>query len=633
MRQIPDLSRALRSFALLALIALAALPMSTAAQEAAETNEDGEVTLNLRNAEITALINTVGEATGRNFVIDPRVRGEVTVVTNRPMGEDELYQVFLSILQVHGYSAVPSGEAIRIVPSSGARQLGSDGNERSDLITTTIRAEEVPVAQMVPILRPLVPDEAHLAAYEPSNLLIVSDRSDNVQRIRQLVAQMDRAGGLKIDIVSVENASAPEIARVLRSMQRDDEGAGRRVSVAVDRRSDALVLSGPDGARQRMRELVERLDEPVEDEGDTHVIYLQYADATDLVETLTGVSETIRERRGGASEEGDGPSIDIQADEATNALVITAPPAIVESLRGVIEQLDIRRAQIMVEAAIAEISSESGAERGVQWFGVDQAESGGAAGGAASRFGESDTPLESLLSLDTDNPANDNFQIGDGLSAVIGDLDGRVQFGAFIRALAEDSNTNILSTPSLVTLDNQEAEIRVAENRPFLTGQFSQEGQNVQNPFQTIERRDVGIILSVTPQINEGNSIQLDIEQESSNVIGESNTAGPITNRRTIKTSVLAEDGQVIALGGLMDDDVEEREQRIPLLGSMPLLGELFRFRSTSQTKRNLMLFMQPKIIRDAATSDALTGRKYSYLRAQQLEQRREGNDLRGDIE
>lgn len=616
-----------RKLLLTAAISVGVLPGAAAQDDAVDVDDDDRITLNLQEADITALINTVADVTGRNFIIDPRVRGNVTVVTSEPMDEDALYRVFLSILETHGFATIPTGDIIKIVPDATAKQLGTGEPPETpgDMVTAVMHVENVPVAQLVPILRPLVPQEGHLAAYPPANALIISDRAGNMERIQRLVDDVDQAGDEDVDIVPVEHASANEIARILRSLQRTDAEArpGAELRIAVDERTGSILLSGDSNQRLRMRALITELDEPEEDEGDTHVIYLRYARAEDMVETLTGVSENIQERRE-AEDSADEPAVSIQADEATNALVITAQPNLVDSLRNVIERLDIRRAQIMVEAAIAEISTERDAERGVQWF----ADGGGDGAVGLTRFGGIGTPIESLLTLDSDSP-----QLDDGVSAVIGDLDSRVQFGAFVRALSQDRDTNILSTPSLVTMDNQEAEIRVAENRPFVTGQYSQEGRSVDNPFQTIDREDVGIILSITPQINEGDAIRLDIEQEASNVIGETSEAGPITNRRTIQTSVLADDGQVIALGGLMDDEVQEEEQRVPGLGSLPFLGELFRYRSTSETKRNLMVFMQPNIIRDSAMADGLTGRKYSYMRAQQLDQRDRDTGLLPDVD
>ncbi len=579
-----------------------------------EAQESG-ITLNFKDADITALISTVAEVTGERFIIDPRVRARVTLVSKQPMEPDELYRVFLSILQVHGFATVPSGEVTKIIPDVGAKQLGTtldpEARAGDDMVTSVVPVENIAVAQLVPILRPLVPQNSHLAAYPPTNVLIISDRADNVDRITEIVREIDRADDDETDIVRLENASASEMARVLSSLQRADAETvpANQLRIAVDERTNSVLLSGDRTQRMRMRALIAQMDDPLDHEGDTHVIYLRYARATELVDVLAGVSEHMQRAREPETEAR--REINIQADEATNSLVVTAPPGILQSLRSVISQLDIRRAQVLVEAAIAEITSQRGAERGVQWF-ADGRDGAGFAG--ITSFAGVGTGISSLLTLQTAQP-----QIGDGASVVVGDLDSRVRFGAFIRALAADDDTNILSTPSLVTLDNQEAEIRVAENRPFVTGQFTGEGRNVVDPFQTISREDVGIILKITPQINEGDAILMEIEQEASNVIGDT-AAGVVTNLRSIKTSVLVDDGQVIALGGLMDDDLQEREQRVPFLGSMPLLGELFRYRSSTLTKRNLMVFMQPTIVRDRAVADDMTSRKYSYIRARQLD-------------
>ncbi len=611
---------------LAALLLSGTLVLGLAVSALAQESDDEGVTLNLKDAEITSLINTVAEITGQNFIVDPRVRGRVTLISKRPMQPEEVYRAFLSVLQVHGFATVPAGEVTKIIPDTNAKQLGTDVipgiAAGDDIITSVIPVDNVPVAQLVPILRPLLPQQGHLAAYPPTNVLIVSDRAGNVERITELVQQVDRAGDDEVDIVRLENASVGEMVRILQSLQRTDAETvpANQLRIAADERTNSILLSGDRNQRMRMRALIAQMDEPLPDDGDTHVIYLRYARAPDLVEVLQGVMENIRERDSG---EGNGSAYSIQAEEATNALVVTAPPSVMQSLRSVIDRLDIRRAQILVEAAIAEIADERGSERGVQWF-IDGSDGQGFAG--VTNFADVGTSIGSLLTLGTQQP-----QVGDGASLVVGDLDSRIRFGAFIRALASERSTNILSTPTLVTLDNQEAEIRVAENRPFVTGQFTSEGRNVTNPFQTIDREDVGIILKIKPQINEGNTVMMEIEQEASNVIGETATAGPITNRRTIKTSVLVDDGQIIALGGLMDDDLQEHEQRVPGLGSLPLLGELFRYRSTTLTKRNLMVFMQPSIIRDRAIADDFTGRKYSFMRARQLDRQQRGVSLMRD--
>ncbi|MCC5810753.1 MAG: type II secretion system secretin GspD [Ectothiorhodospiraceae bacterium] len=618
--------RTYRRSAFAALLICAVFTLGMVLPAFAQEDDNDGVTLNLKDAEITSLINTVAEITGQNFIVDPRVRGRVTLISKRPMQPEEVYRAFLSVLQVHGFATVPAGEVTKIIPDTNAKQLGTDVSPGEaagdDIVTSVIPVDNVPVAQLVPILRPLLPQQGHLAAYPPTNVLIVSDRAGNVARITELVQQVDRAGDDEVDIVRLENASVGEMVRILQSLQRTDAETvpANQLRIAADDRTNSILLSGDRNQRLRMRALIAQMDEPLPDDGDTHVIYLRYARAPDLVEVLQGVMENIRDRENGERE---GGGYSIQAEEATNALVVTAPPSVMQSLRSVIDRLDIRRAQILVEAAIAELSDERGSERGVQWF-VDGSDGQGFAG--ITNFSDVGTSIGSLLTLGTQQP-----QVGDGASLVVGDLDSRVRFGAFIRALASDRSTNILSTPTLVTLDNQEAEIRVAENRPFVTGQFTSEGRNVTNPFQTIDREDVGIILKIRPQINEGNTVMMEIEQEASNVIGETGTAGPITNRRTIKTSVLVDDGQIIALGGLMDDDLQEHEQRVPGLGSLPLLGELFRYRSTTLTKRNLMVFMQPSIIRDRAIADDFTGRKYSFMRARQLDRQQRGVSLMRD--
>lgn len=610
-------SHLLRALALVMAVTIAA-PLPVVAQ-----NAEGEgITLNLQDAEITALINAVAEVTGKRFIIDPRVRGRVTLVSRQPMEPDELYRVFLSVLQVHGFATVPTGEVIKVIPDVNAKQLGTtqagDAADGDDIITSVIPVDNIPVAQLVPILRPLIPQNGHLAAYPPTNVLIISDRAANISRISDIVQQVDRAGDDDVDVVRLENASATEMARILTNLQRTDAETvpANQIRIATDERTNSILLSGDRSQRVRVRALISQLDDPTGEDGDTQVVYLRYARATELVEVLTGVSENLQDREMSETN-GAAGNISIHADESTNALVITAPPGTQQSLRSIISQLDVRRAQVLVEAAIAEISTRRGHERGVQWF-ADGADGESIAG--LTSFSGVGTAITSLLTLDSGNP-----QVGDGASVVVGDLDSRVRFGAFIRALASDTNTNILSTPSLVTLDNEEAEIRVAENRPFVTGQFTNEGQNATNPFQTIERQDVGIILKVKPQINEGDAILMEIEQEASSVAADTSQAGLVTNRRSISTSVLVDDGQIIALGGLMDDDLQEQEQRVPLLGSIPLLGELFSYRSSELTKRNLMVFMQPTIVRDRAVADDVTSRKYSYIRAQQLDRQQRG--------
>ena len=620
----------------------------TAPANGAPPGQQQMITLNLKDADITALISTVAEVTGRNFIVDPRVKAKVTVISQAPMPADELYRVFLSVLQVHGFSAVQSGDIVKIIPDINAKQIAvptvTRGSETAgdEVVTRVIPVQNVAVAQLVPILRPLVPQQGHLAAYPPTNVLIISDRASNIDRMADLVRRIDQAGTEEVEVVPLEYAAAAELVRIVNSLaaQPDpNQPPGSQVKLAADERTNSVLLSGDKAARLRIRALIAQLDTPVESGGDTQVVYLRYAKAKDLVPVLTGVSKNIQQTEGartGAAAGGQAATtsttrgqmeISIEAHEATNSLVITAPPKVQRSLQAVIRQLDIRRAQVLVEAAIAEISESQSRQLGVSAAAMDRENS---LPGFASYFSNVFGPLSNLVGTSSNgnlvvNPAG---LITNGISVALGNLDSRYQFGVLIKALATSTDANILSTPSLLTMDNQEAEIRVAQNVPFVTGQYTNQGQNAVNPFNTITREDVGLILKIKPQINEGDSVLLDISQEVSNL--ESTTIGgnPITSKRSIKTSVLVEDGQLLALGGLIDDQIRQTSDRVPLLGDIPLLGNLFKARSTEKEKRNLLLFMQPSIIRDEATATAHTGRKYNYIRAEQLRRQERGVDL-----
>ncbi|WP_201343999.1 type II secretion system secretin GspD [Thiohalobacter sp. COW1] len=610
---------------------------------AAQTAWSQTVTLNLKDADISALIGTVAEVTGKNFIVDPRVKGQVTVISSRPMDTREVYQVFLSILKVHGFAAVPSGEVIKIVPDVNAKQEGipTVSDERpgqgDEMVTRVVQVQNVTAAQLVPILRPLVPQQGHLAAYPSTNVLIISDRADNVERMVDIIRRIDRESEGEVEVVRLEHASAAEVVRILNSMrqgqpgQAPDQGRGGS-TLAADERTNSILLGGERAERLRLRAIIAHLDTPLERGGNTHVVYLKYAKAEDLVEVLTGVSTQIEEeQKGGGQQAAQRAGTNIQADQASNALVITAPPDVFRSLQAVIRQLDIRRAQVLVEAVIAEINADKAAELGVQWRAAPNSSEAGAIGG--TNF-DITTPINTV--------AQNPLAAGNGLS--IGYFEGTTDFlgteilnlGALIKALGSDSESNILSTPTLVTLDNEEAEIVVAQNVPFITGQFTNTGatSGATNPFQTIERQDVGLTLRVTPQINEGDAIKLEIEQESSSVAetAVSGASDIVTNKRSIKTSVMVADRQVVVLGGLISDELSESVQKIPLLGDIPLLGNLFKAQSTKKTKQNLMVFLRPVILRDAATENAVSAGKYNFMRAKQLEKRERGvNLMRGD--
>jgi len=600
------------------------------------------VTLNLKDADISALISTVAEVTDRNFIIDPRVKGKVTVISSRPMDSDEVYQVFLSILKVHGFAAVPSGEVIKIVPDVNAKQDGiptaSKGSpgRGDEMVTRVVQVDNVAAAQLVPILRPLVPQQGHLAAYPATNVLIISDRANNVERLLTIIQRIDQVSDSEIEVISLQYASAVEVVRVLTSLKRAKPAAkgaaavGGQVLVA-DERTNSVLLSGDRASRLRMRAIISHLDTPLDTGGNTDVVYLRYATAEDIVDTLLGVGKIEQEE----AKQGKGKvavakgSFDIQADEPTNSLVITAPPDIMRTLKHVISQLDIRRAQVLVEAVIAEVSEATARELGVQW----------AFGGSDNNSPVGIVNFTNSGSLVSD-VINGAASVADGGTfpsivdnALLGfaKTSGSFNYIAVMNLLASDANNNILSTPTLVTLDNEEAEIVIGENVPFVTGSFSSTGANdgATNPFQTIQREDVGLTLKIKPQINEGDALRLEIEQEVSNIADSvAGAADIVTNKRSIKTNVMVDDGQVVVLGGLIEEKVSESIQKVPFLGDIPFLGALFRSKTADVNKTNLMVFIHPVILRDAAITENYTNSKYNYIRALQMQEDEDGVNM-----
>jgi general secretion pathway protein D len=589
------------------------------------------VTLNLKDADIGALIKTVSEHTGKNFVVDPRVKGKVTVISAHPMDEEEFYHVFLSILEVHGFSTIPSGKVIKIVPDVKAKQAGIPSvstlsTPDDQMVTQVIQIKNVAATQLVPILRPLVPQQGHLAAYPATNVLIISDRTRNVKRLTKIINRIDQISDTSIDIVPLEHASATEVVRVLSSLQQKAKGgADQQVRLASDERTNSILLSGERTMRARMRVIIEQLDTATENNGNTQVVYLKYANATELVKVLTGISDTLKDPKKAPKATAKSP-ISIQADEATNALIITAPPGLYQSLLQVIRKLDIRRAQVLVEAVIAEISVDKAKELGVQWI-FDGTPAGKGPVGIIDFGGGS--PIGAVAATAA---AGGIPSIPSGTTLALGQFDDNtINFAALLRALDSDSASNILSTPSIMTLDNEEAEIIIGKNVPFVTGQYaSTGGTSGVNPFQTIQRQDVGLTLRVTPQINEGDAVQLKIEQEVSslNKTASSGTSDIVTNKRVIKTTVMVDDGQTIILGGLLDETLDQVHQKVPLLGDLPIIGALFRSTQTVKVKRNLMIFLKPSIVRDVATQTQLTSEKYNFLRAQQMWAKERGIDL-----
>ena len=605
------------------------------------------VTLNLKDADISALISTVAEVTGKNFIIDPRVKGKVTVVSSRPMDSDEVYQVFLSILKVHGFAAVPSGAVIKIVPDVNAKQDSiptvdnRKGPRGDEMVTRVVQVDNIAAAQLVPILRPLVPQQGHLAAYPATNVLIISDRAANVARLVSIIERIDQVSDSEIEVIPLEHASATEVVRVLTSLERATPGAkgaapstpgGGGTVLVADERTNSVLLGGERSSRLRLRAIISHLDTPLEAGGNTDVVYLKYAVAADLVDVLKGVGK-VEEQEGKTKTTTSRSEFDIQADEATNALVITAPQDIMRTLKRVIAQLDVRRAQVAVDAVIAEVSADAARELGVQWVFSGLNSSNGVNPVGLVNFTNTGTNISEVINsaVDVANGGTIPTPAGNVLLGA-GKVDSNnFNYLAVLNALASDANTNILSTPTLVTLDNEEAEIIIGENVPFVTGSFTSTGagDSATNPFQTIEREDVGLTLRVTPQINEGDALKLNIEQEVSSIADSvAGASDLITNKRSIKTTVMVDDGAVVVLGGLVEEQVGESIQKVPFLGDIPLLGHLFSSRGASVTRTNLMVFIHPVILRDASVTAQHTNSKYNYLRAIQMGQEVDGVNL-----
>jgi general secretion pathway protein D len=613
----------------------------------AGAQDQSATTLNFRDVDLAQVVEVVAAVTGKKFIIDPRVRAQVTIISSTPMAPDALYETFLSILQVHGFVAVPSGSVVKIIPDANARQVPANdlpdriSSDSDEIVTQVVPVRNINATQLVPILRPLMPQQAHLVGSQAGNALILSDRASNVNRIMRIIQRIDQAGDEEVDVVRLENASAAEIVRVINTLfqgqGQPQEAPGMGAKVVADDRTNSVLISGEKSQRLRYKTLITHLDTPLEAGGDTQVRYLNYADAEALAgklkEQITGITAAVGGAPGAPGAAGPAAAADrsttIWADPQMNALVITAPPKIMRSIMSVVDRLDVRRAQVLIEAILVEISADKTAELGVNWAIGSQEE------GSTVPIGTFNQPvggssIGSIISAAMEPDLLSQVGLPTGLTMGAGRInDSGVSFALLLRALRGDSNSNILQTPSIMTLDNEEAEIKVAQEVPFITGQYASTGTNTSNtgtvnPFQTIQREEVGEILKITPQINEGTAVVLKIEQESSGVTqGPQGAVDLVTNKRTVSTKVLVEDGGVIVLGGLISESALEGESRVPVLGAIPIIGELFKTRSGSKQKRNLMIFIRPTIIRDGAAAAIETNAKYNVLREQQLQRRR----------
>ncbi|MNF43919.1 Type II secretion system protein D precursor [compost metagenome] len=620
----PTLSRltlALLAAGMLAtpLPSLAAQPANAPAGNQQQQQQDGW-TINLKDADIREFIDQIADITGETFIVDPRVKGQVSVVSKAPLGLNEVYQLFLSVMATHGFTVVTQGDQARIIPNAEAKaEAGSSRAGAERLETRVIQVQHTPVTELIPLIRPLVPQYGHLAAVTSANALIISDRAANIARIEDLMHQLDQKGDRDYTVLNLRHAWVMDAAEVLNaSLNRGQSKGTSGTQVIADARTNRLIILGPPAARTKLASLAQSLDSPTSRSANTRVIRLRHNDAKALAETLGEISEGLQGEEGGNGGGGEqgAPSgrppqnILIRADESLNALVMLAEPDVVTAMEDIVRQLDVPRAQVMVEAAIVEISGDITEALGVQWA-VDARGSTGGLGGV--NFGNTGLSVGTVLNAIRDDEIPDSLPDG----AIIGI--GTDNFAALITALSANSKSNLLSTPSLLTLDNQKAEILVGQNVPFQTGTFTTDASGANNPFTTIERQDIGVTLKVTPHINEGATLRLEIEQEISSIAPSATLTAEavdlITNKRSIKSTILAEDGQVIVLGGLIQDDITQTDSKVPLLGDIPILGRLFRSTRDTHVKRNLMVFLRPTVVRDRAGLAALSGKKYNDIR------------------
>ena len=617
-----------------------------------------EYSPNFKNAEISEFINIVGKNLQKTIIVSPDVRGKISVRSYDLLNEEQYYQFFLNVLQVYDFAVVemPNG-ILKVVRAKDAKTSNIpviqgtpfDGDE---MITRVVPVYNVPVRELAPILRQLN-DQAgggNVVSHDPSNVMMLTGRAAVVNRLVEIIERVDQAGDEEVEIVELKYASASEMVRIIENINKNaskTQTTGKsEPRLVADDRTNSVIVSGDNKGRKRLINLITKMDKELETSGNTRVIFVNYAKAEELVKVLQGVSASIQaEEQGGQSSNTKSRtsnnrevSIDFHSD--SNALVITAEPDMMRSLEEVIRQLDIRRAQVTVEAIIVEVFEGDGTTVGVQWASEDgggQQFTNGVVGigslAVAADEAEDQTTTTTGFDDDGDPYSYDSVTSGDftSLASLLGGVNGflvgvvKDGWGAVLQAVSTDTNSNVLSTPHLTTMDNEEAFFIVGQEVPIITG--SSTGSNNANPFQTVERQEVGIKLKVTPQINEGDAVQLLIEQEVSSVSGATSVDIAI-NKREIKTTVIVDDGGTIVLGGLIDEEVQESVSKVPILGDIPYLGHLFKSTTTSKRKRNLMVFIRPTIVRDGATMNSISHKKYNYIRAQQLQRQSEGIPL-----
>lgn len=609
-----------------ALLLVLLLPLMSAVQAQEETWR-----LNLKDADIRAFVTQVADITGYSFVVDPRVKGKVTVLSSAPMNKHEIYDLFLAVLNVHGFTAIPGEEVIKIVQQVDAKQSAESLDRfpttpSEQLITRVIQINNANALELVPILRPLVAKYGHLAGVAAANALIVSDHASNVARIEQIVRELDSPSKYEVEVIQLDEAWVGDMVTLLQELAPEelgragDNNAARKYSVTADERSNRLILRGDQSFRDKMRGLIRKLDQPSASGGTTKVIRLKHADAKSLSEILKGVMGEVVKESGAGAKAGGGTAgnpnsnFSVFADEGLNALVVRGDPSLMQEAELIVSQLDVRRAQVMIEAAIVEISDELGDQLGVQVAAGDESSGSFPVIGTNLTSGQGMVGLNSVISALVGDTLP---QLAGGITAGVGERnENGVTWGLLIQALSSSAAANLLSTPSIITLDNQESEIIVGQNVPFRTGQATVTGDGTTNPFTTIERRDVGLSLKVTPTISADGLVRLVVEQTTEDIstTAVANASDLITNKREIKTTVLADDGETVVLGGLIKDDYQVSKSKVPLLGDIPLLGRLFSSESETRVKRNLLVFLRPTIMLGKADAAVATKEKFNRL-------------------
>lgn len=646
-----------------------------------------KVSLNFVAADIDAVAGAIGQMSNRTFILDPRVRGQITLATPEPVARDEAYRMLLAVLRMQGFAVIEDGRFAKVVPEPDAKLHGGrvDAKEQASvrgdqIITQVFRMNYESAASMVPVLRPLISPNNTITAHESNNSLVITDYAENLKRIGRIISTMDVPGAVELEVIALKHAVAIDLATMVTRLLDDGRGAGAgaapRVTVLADSRTNSLLLRSNSRLRaEQARSLIERLDQPGERNGNIHIVYLRNAEATKLAQLLRSIltgdagqasttssntsgfssglgnngtsssstSSTTSATNGnqmaatatglnaggslsgGTSTSSTAPAAQavsggiIQADPSTNSLIITAPEPVYRNLRDIIEKLDVRRAQVFIETLIVEVSSDTAAEFGVQWLNLSGLDGSGTSVIGGQIFSNAGTSIVAA--------AQDLTSISSGLN--IGVVRGKItlpgigevtNLGFLARALESRGNANILSTPNIMTLDNEEASAVVGQNVPFVTGSYTNTTSSTTsssvNPFQTIERKDVGITLKVKPQVSEGGAVKMRIYQEVSNVLDKSMAAGIITNKRSLDTNVVVDDGQIIVLGGLVEDRSTNGADKVPLLGDIPVLGTLFRSEKRTRNKTNLMVFLRPYVIRDSASASAVVADRYEFMRA-----------------